>query len=153
EGIRNSRRGVNVGPDVVPLYRVAGRRREESDSRPEGARAAIARDHVPGSGRSASDDVVVRIDLNPEPAVADRRGTGGIRSDEIALNGIAVASEEYAALRVARNQIAEPGARAADHVVESADIDPVVAVGHGGRSVDTGADVVAQDQIARHAGR
>src|SRR5262249_54576659 len=33
------------------------------------------------------------------------------------------------------------------------DIDPVVAVGHGGRSVDTGADVVAQDQIARHAGR
>jgi hypothetical protein len=135
-------RPVHVGPDVVALHEVAGGRLVQQD-----ARAAVAGDQV-ALGRRGAADLVERLTVHVDAVlpVGERRLTGEVGADLVALDDVAIAVHVDAVSAISGDQVPLARPRAAD-------LDPVAlvyeldAVGVGDRhgAGRIGPDPVAED--------
>src|SRR5262249_39697379 len=154
-GVAQRAAAVRLDADQVALDHVAGGAAEEVDAGPaEGD--AVAGNDVAGRGRGAADEVVrPALDEHAVGAVAQGGRAQGVGADQVALHRVArgtVAQQEDAVRETGGDDVARPGRGAADDAVAGAlDDHAVAAVAQGGRAVEGGADVVAQDLVAGRA--
>ena len=147
----------NVGPDVVSGDREPCRARSDPNSISTVPRNHIALGKVICPVTIGSDSVGSGTagDVNTMSTIGQRRGPGGVETDDVGLNhvaggcGLSIAIDDDAAAGVARDDVALAGAGSANFGTLDAVVDhnAVTLVGDRECSVVVGADVVAVNLV------